>query len=139
MPEDRRPCAPVRRRGLTLAVFLKASRCGGAPVPGGRPNAEPGGGRASGAAQRRRLDLSTAQFGNGDALVVVTLRAGELLAVGVFDGFPGLASLGQVGEVLAAGLVEGWPVREPEVRHGHIGPVCGEHGPRQGVGRELGD
>ena len=28
----------------------------GAPVPGGRPNAEPGGGRASGAATRRRLD-----------------------------------------------------------------------------------
>jgi len=26
----------------------------GAPVPGGRPNAEPGGGRASGAAQRHR-------------------------------------------------------------------------------------
>ena len=37
---------------------------GGAPVPGGRPNAEPGGGRASGAAQRRRLDLRTARFGN---------------------------------------------------------------------------
>jgi hypothetical protein len=27
----------------------------GAPAPGGRPNAQPGSGRASGAAQRRRL------------------------------------------------------------------------------------
>lgn len=36
----------------------------GAPVPGGRPNAEPGDGRASGVAQRRRLDSYTAGFGS---------------------------------------------------------------------------
>ena len=52
-----------------------ADQCG-APVPGGRPNAEPGGGRASGAAQRRRLDLRTAQFGSAACCVadVATAR-----------------------------------------------------------------
>ena len=38
----------------------------GAGAPGGPPKAEPGAGSAGrGAAQRRRLDLGTAQFGNG--------------------------------------------------------------------------
>ena len=35
-------------------IDLRELPGGGAPAPGGRPNAEPGGGRASGAAQRRR-------------------------------------------------------------------------------------
>ena len=52
----------------------------GAPVPGGRPSAEPGGGRASGAAQRRRLDLSTAQFGNAGRARAMVERHAERLA-----------------------------------------------------------
>jgi hypothetical protein len=51
------------RRLLELADSICDADRGGAPVPGGRPNAEPGGGRASGAV-RRRLDLRTAQFGS---------------------------------------------------------------------------
>ena len=37
-----------------MVTSLRELLGGGAPVPGGRPNAEPGGGRASGAASRRR-------------------------------------------------------------------------------------
>jgi len=36
---------------------LRSLGHGGAPAPGGRPNAEPGGGRASGAARGAALDL----------------------------------------------------------------------------------
>ena len=46
LPRDAYECAVMTIGGLAS----------GAPVPGGRPNAEPGGGRASGAAQRCRLD-----------------------------------------------------------------------------------
>ena len=83
-------------------IIVACQRQGAHPCRAGAPSAEPGGGCASGGAQRCRLDLRTAQFGNGEALVVVTLRAGQLLAVGIFNGFPCLASLEQVGEVLAA-------------------------------------
>ena len=50
----------------------------GAGVPGGAsPRPEPGAGSAGpGAAQRRRLILKTAEFGNGETLVVVPLGAG---------------------------------------------------------------
>jgi hypothetical protein len=54
LPKDAYECAVMTIGGLAS----------GAPVPGGRPNAEPGGGRASGAAQRCRLDLNTAEFGS---------------------------------------------------------------------------
>jgi hypothetical protein len=40
---------------MTVSMIDLSDMTGvGASVPGGRPNAEPGGGRASGAAQRRR-------------------------------------------------------------------------------------
>ena len=41
------------------------------PVPGGRPCAEPGGGRASGAAQRRRFDLIRLNSATTQTLVLV--------------------------------------------------------------------
>ena len=88
----------------------------GAPVPGGRPNAEPGGGRASGAAQRRRLDLSTAQFGSagrsdmaeqtwprhGRASLVptpstATLRRGLIFLPGSFTPGGGVSVQGNAG------------------------------------------
>ena len=45
------------------------------PAPGGRPSAEPGGGRASGAAKRRRLDLGWVGITCLVAWVVVVLAA----------------------------------------------------------------
>jgi hypothetical protein len=59
------PRKMARRKALLPGCvdMINNGRRAGAAVPGGRPNAEPGGGRASGAAQRRRLDPSTAQFG----------------------------------------------------------------------------
>jgi len=68
-------CQPAARHRLKLAAesratFLRASPAParrndllpllgvGAPVPGGRPSAEPGGGRASGAAEGRRLEYA---------------------------------------------------------------------------------
>jgi hypothetical protein len=38
----------------------------GAPVPGGRPNAEPGTGAPAAPLRGVALDLSTAQFGNAE-------------------------------------------------------------------------
>ena len=40
---------------MSLTDLRELFSYGGAPVPRGRPNAEPGDGRASDAAQRRRL------------------------------------------------------------------------------------
>jgi len=55
-------------------------------------------------------------LGDGEALVVVPLSTGQFLAVRVFDGFPGLASLQEVGEVLLA-----LRCGEAECRVGEVG------------------
>lgn len=51
---------------------------GGAPVPGGRPNAEPGGGRASSAAQRHRLKRSVRWSATASAVGLPGLRVHDL-------------------------------------------------------------
>jgi hypothetical protein len=51
-------------RGIGRGEQPGSQLVGGGPRAGGGAQPEPRGGRASGAAQRRRLDLRTAQFGN---------------------------------------------------------------------------
>jgi hypothetical protein len=62
----RRRGAGIRtpRRGPRATVDQRQLASAARPCRAGAPSAEPGGGRASGGAQRRRLDPRTAQFGN---------------------------------------------------------------------------